>query len=176
MNQNGSFRIKWYVIVFLLVLGFAAYSLMYPVKYGLSYFLSYSNEKVDSKLTAEFANKLLDAGIVEIKNGSSLVKSQSKVTFYMDYTKYSKEDTYHKSKLKNAWITFDGKKIKFVGELKLNYLTPYTKYDQYDAGYLAGKEAIQAALAHIGDIKHHVTRDLIKVSKQKNAWDNLPNT
>lgn len=176
MNQNESFRVRWYVIALLLMFGFAIYSLMYPVRYGIYYFLSYSNEKVDKKLTAEFAKKLIDAGIIEITNGSSLIKSQSKVTFYMDFTKYSKEDSYNKNALKNAWIIFDGKNIKFVGELKLNYFISYTPYDQYDAGYLAGKEAIQTALDHIEGIKHHVTRDLIKISKQKNEWDNTPNT
>lgn len=176
MNQSRGFGVRWYVVLFVIIIAFTGYSLVYPVRYGLDYFLSYSNEKVDRKLTAEFAKKLSDAGIVEITNGHSMIKSQSKVTFFMDYVKYSKEDTYQNNPLRNAWITFDGEKVRFVGELKLNYLKPYTDYDQYDAAYLAGKDAIQTTLDHIDGIKHHVTRDLIKISKQKNAWDNLPQT
>jgi hypothetical protein len=149
---------------------------MYPVRYGIQYFLSYSNEKVDDKLTKEYARKLMDAGIVEITNRDSILKSKSKIVFYMDYTKYAKDDHYIEGKLKNSWVTFDGKRIQFVGETKLNRLKKYTKYDEYDAAYLAGKEAIDIALNHIEYIKHQVLREQIKLSKQKNNWGDASQT
>jgi hypothetical protein len=173
MINNEKVKIRTYslAIVLILILVAVTYSVVYPVKYGIQYLLSYSNEKVDHKLTKEFGPKLIDAGIVEITNKESALKAQSKIVFVMDDIKYSKEDQYNQSKLKNSWITFDGERIKFVGKINVDHRKMHSSYDEYDAGYLAGKEAIETALNHIEDIKHHVTRDLIKMSKQKIIWD-----
>lgn len=171
MISNAGLKSKFYIIIFVSIFAFATYSLMYPVRYGVQYFLSYSDEKVDDKLTKEYAQKLMDAGIVEITNRDSILKSKSNIVFYMDYTKYAKDDYYIEGKLKNSWLTFDVKNIKFVGETQLNRLKKNTKYDEYDAGYLAGKETIEVALNHIKNIKHQVLREQIKLSKQKNNWD-----
>jgi hypothetical protein len=170
MIFNPGIKTKFYITIFILILAFVIYSLMYPVRYGVQYFLSYSDEKVDDKLTQEYAQKLMDAGIVEITNRDSILKSKSNIVFYMDYTKYAKDDYYIEGKLKNAWLTFDGKDIKFVGETKLNPLKTNTKYDEYDAAYLAGKETLEVALNHIENIKHQVLREQIKLSKQKSNW------
>jgi len=170
MIFNAGLKTKFYITIIVSILAFTSYSLMYPVRYGIQYLLSYSNEKVDDKLTKEYAQKLMDAGIVEITNRNSILKSKSIIVFYMDYTKYAKDDHYIQGKLKNTWVTFDGKRIEFVGETKLNRLKINTKYDEYDAAYLAGKETIEMALNHIENIKHQVLREQIKLSKQKNNW------